>query len=104
MTVFVTFPFLNIMSTTLHPIVFQMVKHVPMIKFGRQAAASVVPVASTQTSAAPPGSAGHEPIARITHTSDMPSKYRRLPIDEEEAAYITVRHQSLSLSKPVEHT
>ena len=92
---FVTFPFLNIMSTTLHPIVFQMVKHIPMIRFGRQAAASVGPVASTQTSAAPPGRVGNEPVARITHTSDMPSKYRRLPIDEEEAAYITVRHLNL---------
>ena len=80
----------------MRPFVFQIVKHVPMIRFGRQAAASVVPVVSTQTSAAPPGDVGQESVARISQTSDLPPKYRRLPIDEEEAEYITVRYLNLS--------
>ncbi|KAI0228711.1 hypothetical protein LSAT2_020824 [Lamellibrachia satsuma] len=90
----------------------QVVKpHVQMIKFRHQAAANVGAAAANKVAATstamPHGDINHKvaatstpmphedinhksvPVTSIHHESDIPPRYRRLPISEEEMEYIT---------------
>lgn len=53
------------------------------------AAATATP---TATSTVTPGNVSSQstPVTQIHHDSDVPPRYRRLPMSEEEIAYITV--------------
>jgi len=86
---------------------FQTVKpHVKMITFryGANGANAAVGAATTQTpgntditSTQTPGNIGIKstPVTQIHYDSNVPPRYRRLPMSEEEMEYITVRLHSV---------